>query len=73
VAGLLTELGLPAAVIAGYDIGSRVAQTIARTCPELVRAIVVSPPLPGAGDRVLSADAQREFGYQSMNEPVTSS
>jgi hypothetical protein len=29
--------------------------------PVLVRAIVVSPPLPGAGDRVLSAEAQREF------------
>ena len=68
MAGLLAELGLPAAVLAGYDIGSRVAQTIARTSPELVRAIVVSPPLPGAGDRVLSADAQREFWYQFFNQ-----
>ena len=53
VTGLLAELGLRSAVIAGYDIGSRVAQTIARTSPESARAIV--PPLPRAGDRVLSA------------------
>jgi pimeloyl-ACP methyl ester carboxylesterase len=68
VLGLLAELGLPPAVIAGYDIGSRVAQTIARVSPELVRAIVASPPLPGAGDRVLSADAQRELWYQAFHQ-----
>jgi pimeloyl-ACP methyl ester carboxylesterase len=67
VIGLLAELGLPAAVIAGYDIGSRVAQTVALSSPELVRAVVVSPPLPGAGDRVLSAEAQREFWYQAFH------
>lgn len=66
--GLLAELGLRSAVIAGYDIGSRVAQTIARTSPESTRAIVVSPPLPGAGHRVLSADAQREFWYQAFHQ-----
>jgi pimeloyl-ACP methyl ester carboxylesterase len=67
VAGLIDELGLQVPVIAGYDVGSRVAQTVARTSPERVRAIVVSPPLPGAGDRVLSADAQREFWYQAFH------
>jgi pimeloyl-ACP methyl ester carboxylesterase len=61
VIGLIDELGLKAPLIAGYDIGSRVAQTIAREAPDLVSALVVSPPLPGAGDRVLSAEAQREF------------
>jgi pimeloyl-ACP methyl ester carboxylesterase len=34
-------------VIAGYDIGSRIAQTVARTAPDHVRAIVVCPPVPG--------------------------
>jgi pimeloyl-ACP methyl ester carboxylesterase len=68
LAGLIAELGLQPAVIAGYDIGGRVAQTIAQTAPELVRAIVVSPPLPGAGDRVLTADAQREFWYQAFHQ-----
>jgi pimeloyl-ACP methyl ester carboxylesterase len=52
---------------AGYDVGSRVAQEIARSDPALVRALVLAPPLPGAGDRVLSAGAQREFWYQHFH------
>jgi pimeloyl-ACP methyl ester carboxylesterase len=40
--GLLAELGLRSALIAGYDIGSRVAQTIARTSPEVLVASVPS-------------------------------
>jgi pimeloyl-ACP methyl ester carboxylesterase len=67
VAGLIEEAGLDTPVIAGYDIGSRVAQTLARERPELVRALVVSPPLPGVGERVLSADSMREFWYQSFH------
>jgi pimeloyl-ACP methyl ester carboxylesterase len=67
VASLLGELELGPAVIAGYDVGSRVAQEIARSNPQLVRALVLAPPLPGAGDRVLSADAQREFWYQHFH------
>lgn len=55
-------------MVAGYDIGSRIAQTMARTAPEAVHALVVSPPLPGAGDRVLTADAQREFWYQGFHQ-----
>ncbi len=55
-------------MIGGYDVGSRIAQTIARTSPDLLRAIVVAPPLPGGGDRVLSADAQREFWYQAFHQ-----
>lgn len=68
VVGLMDELGIDAAVLGGYDIGSRIAQTIARTAPERVRALVVCPPLPGVGDRVLSADAQREFWYQAFHQ-----
>jgi pimeloyl-ACP methyl ester carboxylesterase len=68
VVGLIGELGLERPVIAGYDIGSRIAQAIARDTPEAVRALVVSPPLPGAGDRVLAAEAQREFWYQSFHQ-----
>ena len=51
--GLIGELGLRPAVIAGYDIGSRIAQAIARDRPDLVRGLVVAPPLPGIGDRIL--------------------
>jgi pimeloyl-ACP methyl ester carboxylesterase len=53
------------AVIGGYDVGSRVAQAVA---PEKVRALVLAPPLPGAGDRVLTAEAQREFWYQAFHQ-----
>jgi pimeloyl-ACP methyl ester carboxylesterase len=67
VLGLLDELDLQAPVLAGYDIGSRIAQTLARAAPDRVRALVVSPPLPGAGRRVLTADAQREFWYQPFH------
>jgi len=67
VAGLIEELGLARPVIAGYDIGSRIAQTLAADCPDLVRALVISPPLPGIGDRILSPDAQREFWYQQFH------
>jgi pimeloyl-ACP methyl ester carboxylesterase len=68
VLGLIDELGLEAPVIAGYDIGSRIAQAVARSSPGAVRALVLSPPLPGPGDRVLSADAQREFWYQAFHQ-----
>jgi pimeloyl-ACP methyl ester carboxylesterase len=67
VVGLIGELELSPVVIAGYDVGSRVAQEIARTAPEVVRALVLAPPLPGAGERVLSAGAQREFWYQHFH------
>ena len=57
IVGLIDELELAPAVIAGYDVGSRVAQTVARTAPDRVRALVISPPVPGAGDRVLTPKA----------------
>ena len=68
IVGLIKELGLSDVVIAGYDVGSRVAQSVARMHPELVQALVLSPPLPGAGDRVLTAQAQSEFWYQAFHQ-----
>ena len=68
VVGLIDELGLDAPVIAGYDIGSRIAQAIARDTPEKVHALVVSPPLPGVGQRILSPEAMREFWYQGFHQ-----
>jgi len=65
VIGLIDELGLAAPVIAGYDVGSRVAQAIAAA--REVAALVLAPPLPGAGDRVLGPAAQREFWYQPFH------
>ena len=67
VIGLISELALDRPVVAGYDIGSRIAQAIARDRPELVRALVIAPPLPGIGDRILAPQAQREFWYQAFH------
>jgi pimeloyl-ACP methyl ester carboxylesterase len=67
VAGLLEELDLGPAVLAGYDIGSRIAQSVAQQHPERVAALVLTPPVPGAGPRVLEPDAQREFWYQTFH------
>jgi pimeloyl-ACP methyl ester carboxylesterase len=64
---LVDELGLAGPVLAGYDIGSRIAQAAARAAPERVRALVISPPLPGGGRRVLEPEAQREFWYQPFH------
>jgi pimeloyl-ACP methyl ester carboxylesterase len=66
--GLIEELALRRPVLAGYDIGSRIAQAIARDRPDLVRALVVAPPLPGIGDRILLPNAQQEFWYQTFHQ-----
>src|SRR6201986_3619710 len=68
VAGLVRELGLDRVLVAGYNVGSRVAQTMAADYPDLLRALVISPPLPGIGRRVLEPQAQREFWYQSFHQ-----
>jgi pimeloyl-ACP methyl ester carboxylesterase len=64
VAALIKELGLVRPVIAGYDIGSRVAQSVAREHPQQVGALALSPPMPGAGRRVLEPDVVPETWYQ---------
>ena len=56
VIGLIDELGLDAPLLAGYDIGSRIAQALARAEPDRVRALVIAPPLPGIGRRILTPD-----------------
>src|SRR5215469_11361316 len=68
IIALIEELGLSRPVLAGYDIGSRIAQAVARVRPGLVRALVVSPPLPGIGARILSPRAQQEFWYQPFHQ-----
>jgi pimeloyl-ACP methyl ester carboxylesterase len=68
VAALMDELGLKDAVVAGYDVGGAVSQTIAAMRPDLVKALVVSPHLPGAGKRVLELGPVREFWYTSFHQ-----
>jgi pimeloyl-ACP methyl ester carboxylesterase len=68
VTALIGELGLADVVVAGYDIGSRIAQAIAADQPGRLRHLVLAPPLPGIGQRILEPDAQREFWYQSFHQ-----
>ncbi len=68
VIGLIEQLGLVRPVLAGYDVGSRVAQAVARQRPDLVTALVLAPPLPGIGDRILQPGPQREFWYQPFHQ-----
>ncbi len=67
IAALIEELGLARPVVAGYDIGSRIAQKLADDRPELVGGLVLSPPLPGVGSRVLSPASEPELWYQGFH------
>jgi pimeloyl-ACP methyl ester carboxylesterase len=67
LAVLIEELELDRPVVVGYDVGSRAAQTLARQRPDLVAALVVAPPLPGVGRRVLEEHTVREFWYQHFH------
>ncbi|MEU7905205.1 alpha/beta hydrolase [Actinoplanes sp. NPDC049118] len=67
VIGLIEELGLDRPVLGGHDIGSRVAQAVARHRPDLIRALVLTPPLPGIGERILTPAAQQEFWYVAFH------
>jgi pimeloyl-ACP methyl ester carboxylesterase len=67
VADLLDSLGISRAVVVGYDIGSRIAQALARARPDLVSALVISPPVPGVGTRVFGPGPLREFWYQQFH------
>jgi pimeloyl-ACP methyl ester carboxylesterase len=68
VTGLIDELGLDRVVLGGYDIGSRIAQALAHRIPERIIGLVLSPPLPGVGERVAGERAQREFWYQAFHQ-----
>ena len=62
---LLDHLQVERVVLVGYDIGSRIAQTLARQAPERVQALVLAAPVyPGYGQRPLEPAAQRERWYQ---------
>jgi pimeloyl-ACP methyl ester carboxylesterase len=53
IVALINELALDRPVVEGYDIGSRIAQALAREQPDLVGGLVLSPPMPGIGARIL--------------------
>ncbi len=67
VLALLDELKIDRAVFGGYDVGSRVVQALARSAPSRVAGLVMTPPQPGAGARLLAPSVQQEFWYQTLH------
>ena len=59
--------GLERPVLAGYDIGSRIAQAAARTAPDRIAGLVITPAYPGIGDRGFTADRAAEVWYQHFH------
>ncbi|MBE7204343.1 MAG: alpha/beta hydrolase [Parafilimonas terrae] len=66
VIALMDELRIKKAVLVGYDIGGFVVQTVAARRPDLVGAMVLSPPLPGAGRRILTPEAVQAFFHAAL-------
>lgn len=54
-------------VIAGYDIGSRVAQAIARAAPERVAGLVLTPGFPSLAPLVVDPAMARHYWYQHLH------
>jgi pimeloyl-ACP methyl ester carboxylesterase len=67
VLGLLDELGLAGVIVHGYDVGSRVAQALARRAPGRVAGLALAPPFPSFGIRPTGREAQAEFWYQHFH------
>ncbi len=65
---LLDQLQLEKVLLVGYDVGSRVAQTVAQMEPSRVRGLALSAPVyPGFGTRPLEPAAQQERWYQHFH------
>jgi pimeloyl-ACP methyl ester carboxylesterase len=68
VLALLDQLQLKIVLLVGYDIGSRVAQTVAQMEPSRVQALALAAPVyPGFGTRPLEPAAQKERWYQHFH------
>jgi pimeloyl-ACP methyl ester carboxylesterase len=68
VLDLLDALDLDGVVLVGYDVGSAVAQAVARAAPARVRGLVLGAPLhPGSGARALRPEHAHEFWYQDFH------
>jgi pimeloyl-ACP methyl ester carboxylesterase len=69
ILALLDQLSVERIVLAGYDIGSRVAQTLAQLDPDRIQALVLAAPVyPGFGTRPLEPAAQAERWYQHFHQ-----
>jgi pimeloyl-ACP methyl ester carboxylesterase len=67
VIDLIGADGLRRPVLVGYDIGSRIAQAVARLAPELVGGLVVTPGYPGIAERARSVEIQPQYWYQHLH------
>jgi pimeloyl-ACP methyl ester carboxylesterase len=66
IIALLDELEVRDAIFVGYDIGGFIVQTVARRRPDLAAALVLAPPLPGVGRRILEDQPVREFWHATF-------
>lgn len=55
------------AIVAGYDIGSRIAQSALRADPDRFSAAVITPGYPGIGARAADPTAASVFWYQHFH------
>jgi len=68
VLALLDQLQLETVLLVGYDVGSRVAQTVAQLAPGRVQGLALSAPVyAGFGTRPLEPAAQKERWYQHFH------
>lgn len=66
VIALMEELHLRDVILVGYDIGGFTVQAVARKRPDLVAALVLAPPVPGVGRRILEVSPVNEFWHATF-------
>jgi pimeloyl-ACP methyl ester carboxylesterase len=64
---LIEREALRRPVVVGYDVGSRVAQAVARKAPEVVSGIVVTPGYPGIAEHARAPEIQPQYWYQHFH------
>lgn len=67
ILSLIRSEGLERPIIAGYDIGSRVGQALARLAPDAVGGLVATPAYPGIAERSLVPEFQARYWYQHFH------
>ncbi|HEU5037639.1 MAG TPA: alpha/beta hydrolase [Nocardioides sp.] len=66
---VLDHFAVPAATVAGHDIGATIARVLAQQEPDRVTALALfNPPYPGIAERRFTPSAQRQFWYQHLHQ-----
>lgn len=69
IESLIHKLKIKKAILVGYDIGARIAQTIIQHIPESISGLVLAnPPYAGIGERRFRYRAQQQFWYQHFHQ-----